>query len=240
MSVADAKETIDMNADEGIENILDVNNDDGTICSKIVHSGTTETPSVSGKEGVSKSSSSSSAGVLVKTNIPINVEFDATKKAMLPPKPDKVKTPKAEEEKPEDDATATTSDEDTAKSSTKDEDEPEERDFDKNPTVLYALVQKKIWAEAVDRARDHPEEASIWVSRREKDGKLRWRLLPLHAAIVVKSSEDVIDSLLTAYPQAAETKDDQGMLPLHLAFRNGASEAVVKLLLMAYPYSVDV
>jgi hypothetical protein len=238
MSVAEPKETIDMSADEGIENILDVNNDDGTICSKIVHSGTTETPSVSGKEGVSKSASTSSSVVVVKTNIPINVEFDASKKSMLPPKPEKSKVLKVEAKK-EDDATATTSDEETAKSATNVEEE-EERDFDKNPTVLYALVQKKIWAEAVDRARSHPEEASIWVSRREKDGKLRWRLLPLHAAIVFKASEDVIESLLSAHPQAAETKDDQGMLPLHLAFRNGASEAVVNLLLMAYPNSVDV
>eukprot|EP00539_Tryblionella_compressa_P002223 CAMPEP_0178744468 /NCGR_PEP_ID=MMETSP0744-20121128/6788_1 /TAXON_ID=913974 /ORGANISM="Nitzschia punctata, Strain CCMP561" /LENGTH=753 /DNA_ID=CAMNT_0020397607 /DNA_START=81 /DNA_END=2342 /DNA_ORIENTATION=+ len=119
-------------------------------------------------------------------------------------------------------------------------DEPEERDFDKNPTILYALVQKKIWNEAAERAMTNPEEAGIWVSRREKDGRVRWRLLPLHAAIVFKAPEDVIKSLLNAYPKGAETRDDQGMLPLHLAFRNAATEAVVKLLLLAYPYSVEV
>eukprot|EP00529_Nitzschia_sp_RCC80_P016136 CAMPEP_0113496618 /NCGR_PEP_ID=MMETSP0014_2-20120614/30214_1 /TAXON_ID=2857 /ORGANISM="Nitzschia sp." /LENGTH=666 /DNA_ID=CAMNT_0000390545 /DNA_START=69 /DNA_END=2069 /DNA_ORIENTATION=- /assembly_acc=CAM_ASM_000159 len=116
----------------------------------------------------------------------------------------------------------------------------EERDFDKNPTVLYAYVQKKLWKEAVDRARENPEETNIWVCRREKDGRLRWRLLPLHAAIVFKAPEEVVSALLEAYPKGAEAKDDQGMLPLHLAFRNGAAEAVVNLLLLAYPASVDV
>lgn len=116
----------------------------------------------------------------------------------------------------------------------------EERDFDKDPTILYAMVQKKLWKEAVERAKGYPEEASIWVSRREKDGRLRWRLLPLHAAIVFKAPEDLVEALLTAFSKGSEAKDDQGMLPLHLAFRNGASEAVVNLLLVAYPASVDI
>jgi len=64
--------------------------------------------------------------------------------------------------------------------------------------------------------------------------------LPLHAAIVFKAPEDVVETLLTAFPKAAEAKDDQGMLPLHLAFRNGTSEAAVNLLLLAYPQSVDI
>lgn len=120
------------------------------------------------------------------------------------------------------------------------EEETDEREFDKNPTVLYALVQKKLWKEAIARAQSNPKEARAFISRREKDGKIRWRLLPLHAAIVFKAPEDVIEALLTAYPKAAEAKDDQGMLPLHLAFRNGASAGVVNLLLMAFPQSVDI
>jgi hypothetical protein len=215
------KQTIDFIPDEGVENILDVNNDDGTICSKIVHSGTTEVPSVAGDDSAKEDKP------LAANTIPINVEFDLSKKkdplSSMPPK-----APKVEEKK------------ETPVVDDSEEEEEEERDFDKNPTVLYALVQKKIWKEAVERAKVRPDEASIWVSRREKDGKLRWRLLPLHAAIVFKASEDVIESLLTAYPKGAETKDDQGMLPLHLAFRNGGSEAVVNLLLTAYPQSVEI
>lgn len=223
-------ETIDYSPEEGVENILDVNNDDGTICSKIVHNGTTEVPSVSGSingDDTGKEDKPSAAN-----SIPINVEIDFSKKkdhfSSMPPKAPKV------EEKNKITAAAVEPTEDTSA------EEEEERDFDKNPTILYALVQKKIWKEAVERAKSRPDEASIWVCRREKDGKLRWRLLPLHAAIVFKASEEVIESLLTAYPKGAEIKDDQGMLPLHLAFRNGASEAVVNLLLTAYPQSVEV
>lgn len=116
----------------------------------------------------------------------------------------------------------------------------EDRDFDKNPTVLYALVQKKLWKETIARAKKNPGEARAFICRREKDGRVRWRLLPLHAAIVFKAPEDVVETLLTAFPKAAEEKDDQGMLPLHLAFRNGASESAVNLLLLAYPQSVDI
>lgn len=118
--------------------------------------------------------------------------------------------------------------------------EQDERDFDKNPTVLFALLQKKEWQAAIERSNVHQDEAKIWVSRKEKDGRLRWRLLPIHAAIVFKAPEDVIAALLAAYPKGAHAKDDQGMLPLHLAFRNGSSEEIVNLLLTAFPQSIDV
>jgi hypothetical protein len=117
--------------------------------------------------------------------------------------------------------------------------ETEDREFDKNPTVLYALVQKKLWKEAAARAKTNPVEARAFIVRKEKNGKIRWRLLPIHAAIVFKAPEDVIHSLLTAFPKSAEEKDDQGMLPLHLSLRNSASREIVNMLLMAFPGSVD-
>jgi hypothetical protein len=118
--------------------------------------------------------------------------------------------------------------------------QPFERDFDEDPTDLYVMIQKKAWKETVERAQETPEEARIWVSRKEKDGRLRWRLLPIHAAIIFKAPEDVVEALLAAYPKGAQSKDDQGMLALHLAFRNGSTEGVVNLLLVAYPQSIDV
>ena len=92
------------------------------------------------------------------------------------------------------------------------EEEPEieeEREFSKNPTVLYALVQKKLWKEVIARTQTHPDEARVFIVRKGKDGSMRWRLLPIHAAIVFKAPEDAIDALLTAYPEAAQKKDDQ-------------------------------
>ncbi|KAL7554613.1 hypothetical protein ACHAWF_018115, partial [Thalassiosira exigua] len=115
-----------------------------------------------------------------------------------------------------------------------------ECDYDTSPTELYVAVQRKDWDGAVERASSHPHEASTWVSRKESDGKLRWRLLPLHAAIIFRAPEKAVSALLCAFAQGAACKDDQGMLPIHLAFRNGCDEGVVHLLLMAYPQSVDV
>eukprot|EP00956_Cyclotella_meneghiniana_P010807 scaffold15119_cov63-Cyclotella_meneghiniana.AAC.6 len=115
-----------------------------------------------------------------------------------------------------------------------------ECDYDSNPTELYLAVQKKDWDAAVAIASDYPHEASTWVSRKESDGKLRWRLLPLHAAIIFKAPEKAVSALLGAFAHGAACKDDQGMLPLHLAFRNGCDEKVVEMLLTAYPQSVDV
>ncbi len=153
-----------------------------------------------------------------------------------------------EEEAPEDEAKAPEKSveqpleqhEEVAVDDTKSVDERDERDFDKNPTVLFALLQKKEWKAAIERSRNHHEEGRVWVSRKEKDGRLRWRLLPIHAAIVFKAPEDVIEALLVAYSKGAQAKDDQGMLPLHLAFRNGSSEDIVRLLLIAFPQSIDV
>ncbi|KAL3807750.1 hypothetical protein ACHAXA_003379 [Cyclostephanos tholiformis] len=115
-----------------------------------------------------------------------------------------------------------------------------ECDYDVNPTALYLAVQRKDWEAASNLAAVSAQEASTWVSRKEADGKLRWRLLPLHAAIIFRAPERAISALLNAFSQGAACKDDQGMLPLHLAFRNGCDEDVVNLLLMAYPQSIDV
>ena len=115
-----------------------------------------------------------------------------------------------------------------------------ECDFDKNPTKLYLLIQEKMWDETSKFAAENPLDACTWVSRREKTGKVRWCLLPLHAAIIFKAPERTIEALLCSYPPGAQCKDDQGMLPIHLAFRNGSSEGVVNLLLVAYPQSIEV
>jgi len=113
-----------------------------------------------------------------------------------------------------------------------------ECDYDKNPTTLFLDLQRKEWDKAATNTSDI--QARTWVSRKEKHGKLRWRLLPLHAAIIFKAPEKVVENLLASYPKGAQSKDDQGMLPLHLAFRHGSSEATVNLLLVAFPQSVEI
>lgn len=74
-----------------------------------------------------------------------------------------------------------------------------------------------------------------------KNGRktLRWRMLPIHLAVLFCSPSDVIKTLLKAYPAGCSAKDDQGMLPLHLAFRSGCSEEIVLLLLGVYPEAIE-
>ena len=84
-------------------------------------------------------------------------------------------------------------------------------------------------------------EAACWVVRKERDGRLRWRLLPLHAALIFNAPVTVVEILLRAFPAAATLKDDQGMLPLHLACRNApVNFEVLEELLTAYPAAVYV
>jgi len=119
-------------------------------------------------------------------------------------------------------------------------DEPEV-DYDVNPTELYKHIEKREWESALQRITETPIEVMSWVSRHEIENpsKLRWRLLPLHAACVFRAPVAVVESLLMAYPESAQMKDDQGMLPIHLACRNGASKGVVMMLLDYFPDSVE-
>lgn len=126
----------------------------------------------------------------------------------------------------------------------------EECDYDRAPTVLYKTIERRSWDDVLkllmdvdsdsdddDRKsnqnshlqdkkskkksrRSTKQEASVWVVRKERDGRLRWRLLPLHAALIFNAPLSVIEALLKVFPAAATLKDDQGMLPLHLACRN--------------------
>jgi hypothetical protein len=136
-----------------------------------------------------------------------------------------------------------------------------ECDYDTNPTVLYQAIEAKQWDYAIslftnrgninnnnnnnkkkkDDDEEEEEEASAtWVVRKEANGKLRWRLLPLHAAIIFGSPLKLIELLLMDYPLAAQCKDDRGMLPLHLAFRKQASWDVIDELLTIYPLAAFV
>jgi len=109
-----------------------------------------------------------------------------------------------------------------------------------NPTKLCTYIENNQWNDAVRRCQQYPEEAFTWVYRYEADKGLRWRILPIHAALVLKSDESVIMALLQSYPDGARMKDDNTMLPLHLAFRNEASKNIINKILSIYPESISV
>ena len=113
----------------------------------------------------------------------------------------------------------------------------EQRDFDENPTELYLSLMRKDWSTALQRA---PAEAHVWIYRREADSdQLRWKLLPLHAAIIFHAPLPVIQALLLSYPSATACKDDQGMVPLHLAIRMASSTPIIECLVQNQPAALQ-
>jgi hypothetical protein len=112
-------------------------------------------------------------------------------------------------------------------------------DYDTDATQLYELLESSQWEDARARCRSHPEETRTWILRKDKSLRVRWKLLPLHAAIIFQSPNFIVATLLEKYPGAASRKDDQGMLPLHLAFRHKQEdEDLLEMLLIKHPKAV--
>lgn len=119
-----------------------------------------------------------------------------------------------------------------------------EVDYDKHPTALIRLIESKSWSEAIARCHMFPQEAASWLCRYEKNPKkrsreLRWRILPIHSAVVLNAPKTVIKALIDAYPDGLRMGDDRDMLPLHMAFRLGIDLAVCALLIESYPQSLQ-
>lgn len=100
-------------------------------------------------------------------------------------------------------------------------------------TVLFRLVLKKDWENAVLRAKSSPDEASTWIVTKGFKGNLRF--LPLHKACVLNPPEAIIESLVAAHPEGAKSRDQDGWLPIHCGSFYGASQGVLDTLLVAYP-----
>lgn len=94
--------------------------------------------------------------------------------------------------------------------------------------------------EIIRPLKQKENQAATWISRKEENGRLRWRHLPLHAAVIFQAPKSLIYDLLQSYPPAAQSKDDQGMLPLHLAMRNQAADDIIDDLLHSYPHAIHV
>lgn len=115
-----------------------------------------------------------------------------------------------------------------------------EVDYEKNPTTLYQLILRQDWDGVVYQTRHFDEEARVFVYRCDDQGLLKWRLLPLHCAILHDAPSNVVECLLKAYKAGAHAQDDHGMLPIHLAIKKHAPPETINLLLAAYPKCIEV
>ena len=73
-----------------------------------------------------------------------------------------------------------------------------------DPTELYKLIETKSWDEVGQRIAEYPEESAIWITRVKKDGSVRWKLLPLHALLLLKAPTDVMLQTLKFFPEAGK------------------------------------
>jgi hypothetical protein len=100
---------------------------------------------------------------------------------------------------------------------------------------LYKVIESRSWDAVLELIQNDPSEAATWITREENHS---WKLLPIHAAIIFKAPEFIIEALLQAYPDGALEGDNRGMTPLHLAFRHAASDATLYSLLNACPTAI--
>ena len=111
-----------------------------------------------------------------------------------------------------------------------------------NP-LLFLHLYEKDWASALKRISEHPDEASVWIWRKAR-GYLLWRLLPLHASILLGAPSFLVLEILNAFPNAARKRDMNGSLPVHLAASRIDShpdgERILNHLLRAFPDSAGI
>jgi hypothetical protein len=115
-----------------------------------------------------------------------------------------------------------------------------EVDYDKNPTDLFQALEAREFGYVNSMFKQvslqFTKECKTWVvARGQKQNLLRFRALPLHAALVFGAPDELVMKILNAYPLATRGRDVKGRLPIHLAMEHNASEEVVALIIEAFP-----
>jgi hypothetical protein len=83
------------------------------------------------------------------------------------------------------------------------------------------------------------KDCKTWVvTRGQKEDQLRFRALPLHAALVFGAPDDLVMKIYNSYPLAARGRDVRGRLPIHLAMEHNASSTIVSMLIEAFPKGI--
>ena len=114
-------------------------------------------------------------------------------------------------------------------------------DVDYNsPTELFKFLEAKKWNMVKERVEECPHEAASWITRRGKDGSIRWKILPLHAALCTKAPKDTLIYVVQACAKAFSLADDQGGLPMCLAFQDEhIGEEVIKIMFQSNPPGIN-
>ena len=118
-----------------------------------------------------------------------------------------------------------------------------EVDYDKAPTDLFQALEARQFC-YVESMYDQQnvqfnKECKTWVvAHGQKKDQLRFRALPLHAALVFGAPDDLVTKIFSSYPLAARGRDVKGRLPIHLAMEHHASDLIVNLIIEAFPKGI--
>jgi len=114
-----------------------------------------------------------------------------------------------------------------------------------NDPTLFIYLHQQLWSDAFVRIVEHPNDASSWIEKTTRGYSL-WKVLPLHASIILGAPSYLVLESLNAYPLAARKRDMNGSLPVHLACSridihpNGEGEKIVNHLIRAFPDCIDI
>ena len=110
------------------------------------------------------------------------------------------------------------------------------------PDTVGPAIQAKTWMVRYEGilATDKPvnNTTNICIPT-ERKGRISWKQLPMHAAIIYAAPAIIVQKLMRLYPGAMKCPDNRGNLPIHLAFRHGSNDAVLALLLQEYPEGMN-
>ena len=113
------------------------------------------------------------------------------------------------------------------------------------PTKLILFIQNQNWNKVKQRCSSHPQEASVWFTKRSDSKKEVYsRDLPIHIACSSISShaipKDTLEALIMAYPEGLVSMTDDGdKCPLHMVSEISSSSVrhdMVSVILKANPH----
>ena len=105
------------------------------------------------------------------------------------------------------------------------------RYYDINPTKLFKDLERRNYSEILlsfNNSKNYKiccDEASTWVVR-SINGRVSWRMLPIHAAVATDAPTEVLEVLISACKTSLMCQDDRKQLPLHIAYRRNKRDVI--------------
>eukprot|EP00978_Attheya_sp_CCMP212_P034389 scaffold143857_cov52-Attheya_sp.AAC.5 len=130
---------------------------------------------------------------------------------------------------------------DSDSDSDSDDDDDEENNAPSSPQRLKDGMDRpqdemdQMMKKTKKAAKKFSKATRTWAYRKEFNGDIRWRVLPIHAALLHDAPEELIQLIMQQYSEGMTCTDDLGNLPIHLAFTSGYSEEILGRMIEAHP-----